>query len=406
MLHGELSELGRVGHGPTLPGPRPGSEAGTGARLGGRSLWLGPAIPGPGSTALRELREAAGGRLREAGRRLGLSRLSLAAEATVPERVTEGLALNRVCRPDAWEDPEWMTVNRALSMRADVIHRKAFEWTQCVYGLERLGVLGPETRVLGVGAGREPVLYYLANRSALTVATDLYEGHFVDTPAAEADPDFLSDPAAYAPFPYRRERLAALPSDGRALPFPSSTFDVVYSLSSIEHFGGHAGAAQAMREMPRVLRPGGIGCLATELLLEGDGHFEFFTREELNHWVVEASGLVPVERLDDAPPSRDLFEDPVVIPHINRNPHIVLGDGDLRWTSSESRPPPTTSDGPRPAWPGRPAGVRTGPPDGLACRPGRPRPAPPSAARSSRPGRRAPPWPRWAGRSWWPGRWP
>ena len=99
----------------------------------------------------------------------------------MPERVTEGLALNRVCRPDAWEDPEWMTVNRALSMRADVIHRKAFEWTQCVYGLERLGVLVPETRVLGVGAGREPVLYYLANRSALTVATDLYEGHFVDT---------------------------------------------------------------------------------------------------------------------------------------------------------------------------------------------------------------------------------
>jgi SAM-dependent methyltransferase len=57
-------------------------------------------------------------------------------------------------------------------------------------------------------------------------------------------------------------RLAALPrltfevADGRALPFPDESFDHAYSVSVLEHIEGD-GAATALRELARVVRPGG-----------------------------------------------------------------------------------------------------------------------------------------------------
>lgn len=258
----------------------------------------------------------------------------IASAAPVPHRLfADGPALNRVCRPDAWDDPEWLGVLRALDLPPEIVHRKAFEWAHAIYGLERLNMLGPERTVLGVGAGHEHILYHLANRTKLTVATDIYAGHFVDTPAAEADPDFLAEPEKYAPFPYRRDHLVGLPADGLKLPFKDDCFDVVYSLSSIEHFGGYEMASVAMQEMARVLKLGGVACVATELVLEGPANHEFFPRDLFDRCVVGASGLVPVEQLDDEPPPRELFDDPVQMDNINRNPHIVMGAGPMRWTS-------------------------------------------------------------------------
>jgi SAM-dependent methyltransferase len=229
-----------------------------------------------------------------------------------------------------------MQVQRTLELPPgdDQLHRKRFEWTQCIYGLERLGVLGPTATVLGVGAGHERVLFYLANRSAMTVATDLYTGAFTDSPAAEADPDFVRNPEHFAPFPYRRDRLAVLRADGTRLPFRDNGFDVVYSLSSIEHFGGHGAATVAMREMARVLKPGGICCVATELVLQGGAHPEFFTPAALQHHVIEQSGMVPVERLHQAPLPQSMLDDPIWLDgDLYRMPHLVLGRDQHRWTS-------------------------------------------------------------------------
>src|SRR5205807_1719013 len=161
-----------------------------------------------------------------------------------------------------------------------------------------------------------------------------YRGDFVDSGSSEADPEFLRNPQKYAPFRYHENRLVGLPADGCTLPFASGCFDVVCSLSSIEHFGGHARAAQAMREMGRVLRSGGIACVATELILEGGPHSEYFTPAELDEWVIRPSGLVPVEKLDPEPPPRAYVDDPVWLPdQVLKTPHIVLAAGDLRRTS-------------------------------------------------------------------------
>jgi len=260
----------------------------------------------------------------------------LAATVPVPPRQVGRAALNGCCHTDYWDDPEWRSYSRALNLAQDdgYYHRKAWEWTQCIYGLERLGALGRSSRVLGVGAGHECVLYYLANRSALTVATDLYAGDFTTSHAAEADPEFLRDPQRFAPFPYYSDRLRGLPADGCALPFPSDTFDAVYSLSSIEHFGGHSRAADAMREIRRVLRPGGIACVATELIIDGGAHPEYFTWDDLERWVIRPSGLVLVEELGRELPPQRYLDDPVRLPEeYLRTPHVVLALGAWRFTS-------------------------------------------------------------------------
>jgi SAM-dependent methyltransferase len=46
--------------------------------------------------------------------------------------------------------------------------------------------------------------------------------------------------------------------DARSLKYPEENFDMVYAMSVIEHVDGQAGDAEAMREMVRVLKPGGL----------------------------------------------------------------------------------------------------------------------------------------------------
>ncbi len=267
----------------------------------------------------------------------GVNRKALAAIGTDSRADQPRSAINRICRPDAWDDPTWLMYNRALEMPRGEhrFHRKAFEWTQCVYGLDQLGVLTPQARVLGVAAGHECVLYYLANRVAEVVATDLYGGSFAGGLAAEADPQFLLDPSGYAPFPYRRSALTPMAADALHLPFRDGEFDVVYSLSSIEHFGGHQGSARGMREMARVLRPGGICCVSTEWILEGGDDAEFFTPPAFRRHVLGTPGLELIGgAIDDRPPERALIDDPVWTQgDVERTPHIVLARGSLRWTS-------------------------------------------------------------------------
>ena len=133
-----------------------------------------------------------------------------------------------------------------------------------------------DSSVISVGAGHELVLYWLANHVRRVIATDMYEGVWQDVQGREGDPDVINRPDEYAPFPYRRDHLTFMKMDGRQLAFRDRTFDIAYSLSSIEHFGGMDGAAATIREMGRVLKPGGILALATEYVLGGPPHEETF----------------------------------------------------------------------------------------------------------------------------------
>ncbi len=180
--------------------------------------------------------------------------------------------LCELANPAKWDNPEWRAVMNALHVHAEkklAMHRKAYEFTQAAWGLDRVGAIPDEAAVLSVGAGHESLAYWLANRVRLVIGTDLYPGEWESSAGAEGDARVVTHPEEFAPFAYRQDRLRFLRMDGRFLAFKDASFDAVYSLSSIEHFGGWRGARQAVEEMARVLKPGGWLALATEWRVSG-----------------------------------------------------------------------------------------------------------------------------------------
>jgi SAM-dependent methyltransferase len=181
--------------------------------------------------------------------------------------------------------------------------------------LEDSGLLGEDTRILSVGAGHEAVLFWLANRVAKVVATDIYgEGIFS---AGEADRTMLSDPASFSPYPYRESHLEVRHMDAKELEFEDGSFDAVFSLSSIEHFGTWADIRRSAWEIGRVLQPGGAAFIATECFLgrsllgpravqeagaRAGWEIRVFTPETLVSEIVEPSGLELVQSVDGSQP--------------------------------------------------------------------------------------------------------
>jgi SAM-dependent methyltransferase len=171
----------------------------------------------------------------------------------------------KLCDVRDWDDAELLrTISEILPERDPSTHveRKVWEFAMLALFLDAGGRMNERTEALAVGAGDERILYWLANRLGRVVATDIYgHGEFA---GREAAPSMLDDPAAHAPFPYREDRLEVRWMDARRLDFPDESFDVVFSLSSFEHFGGRDDIAAAARELGRVLRPGGHAFIVTE----------------------------------------------------------------------------------------------------------------------------------------------
>jgi SAM-dependent methyltransferase len=219
------------------------------------------------------------------------------------------------------------------------VYRKGWEWVQTVYGLDRLGMVKPEHLAIGVGAGHECVIFWLADRINKVVATDLYgnEGWTTDF-GHEADAGVLDDAQRYCPRPIRSEAIEFKVMDGTDLgAYEDATFDIAWSLSSIEHFGGHENAAQAVREMARVVKPGGVVVIATEyIMLPDQTHDEWFNQSDFEKYVIGASKhLDLVEEMDWTWPPAEYLLDSVVYPnHVDRTRrHIVINDGEIQWTS-------------------------------------------------------------------------
>jgi len=251
-------------------------------------------------------------------------------------RIPRDVQLCELANPAKWDNPEWLGILKSLAsapIEKAQMHRKAYELTQTIFGLQRLGRLTAETRVLSVGAGHEPILYWLANHVAKVVATDLYEGEWQSKFSREGDPGVLADPSAFAPFPYRRAHLCFVRMDGSRLAFADRSFDVVYSLSSIEHFGGVDGARGSVAEMARVLTPGGILALATEWCVRGTAGGEIFSPDEVRR-IIDHPHLRLVQPIDDR--VWDRYETPPVDLRVDRfqSPHMLLKHDEAIFTSA------------------------------------------------------------------------
>jgi len=252
-------------------------------------------------------------------------------------RIPVDVQLCELANPAKWDNADWRAVMHSLRLPAEkklAMHRKAYEFTQTAWGLERLGALTEAASVLSVGAGHESLGYWLANRVRSVIATDLYPGEWEASAGAEGDARVITEPEAFAPFEYRTSHLRFLRMDGRRLAFRDAAFDVAYSLSSIEHFGGFAGAREAVEEMARVLRPGGVLALATEWRVSGpSGEREGIFEPAEVRALVDMPSLELVEPLDDRVWQR--YEATPVDLRRNRyeTPHMLLSIDGTVFTS-------------------------------------------------------------------------
>ena len=300
--------------------------------------WLFDRQPDPGGFAHHVAELAAGLSRVDLVRRFVLSEeFDRRYQEMAPEAglIPRDVQLCELANPAKWDNPEWMALLRSQVSLPDhkiAMHRKAYEFTQLIFGLTRLGFLNEDVSVVSVGAGHEGVLYWLANHVRRVVATDMYEGVWQSQMAREGDAQVLTRPEDFAPFAYRTDRLSFLRMDGRHLEFPDAAFDVAYSLSSIEHFGGLEGAQAAVDEMARVVRPGGVLAIATEYILAGPAYHEAFLPADI-HRLFDRPGLRLVEPIDERVYDRYQYSAVDLQRNRHQTPHMVVRDGDTVITS-------------------------------------------------------------------------
>jgi len=236
--------------------------------------------------------------------------VSVTVRDPAPMDPTTRLPLNKLCEVEDWHDPRRVAAIRRclpylVAMVADfpsrMEHRKHWEFAQLLCGLDELSALVPGSLVLSVGAGHEEPVYELTNHVRWVFATDVYGG--TQFGSLEGDGRMLVSPDRFARLPYQRNRLVVQWMDGLDLRYEDGTFDVAFSLSSIEHFGGFPAARQALRQMARVVKPGGVVAIATECILNGTiGHrgrgLALFTPSEIAALARSCSELELVEPID------------------------------------------------------------------------------------------------------------
>ncbi len=223
------------------------------------------------------------------------------------------LRFNKVCEIEDFARPELVDVMRDVcayklphlpsGFPAGAEHRKDWEVAMAVRTLRELGALHRDATILGVAAGAEDTSFFLTREAKQVFATDRYLASGDWEPTAPLS--MLIQAQDVAPYEFESNRLVVQHMDGRYLNYPDDTFDGIYSSGSIEHFGDLDDVASAAYEMGRVLKPGGVLTLSTEIRLGGPpggigwpGLTLLFSIENLQRFIVDASGLEPVDELD------------------------------------------------------------------------------------------------------------
>jgi len=113
-------------------------------------------------------------------------------------------------------------------------------------------VLGGDERVLDVGCGRGLLLVEVARRltTGRVIGVDVWR----DADQTENDPEF---PLVNAEIEQVDECALVTTADARSLPFENESFDAVVSSMALHNIGDYEGRVNALREIDRVLAPGG-----------------------------------------------------------------------------------------------------------------------------------------------------
>ncbi|AMN41837.1 class I SAM-dependent methyltransferase [Rhodoplanes sp. Z2-YC6860] len=176
---------------------------------------------------------------------------------------------------------------------------RLWEFASAFHALDSRGFLDGSKRGLAMGAGREPLIFPVSERSNGLIVTDLYDKKSIWTEARTSDPaDFV---LSEAPAGFDARRISVRSMDMRQLDVATGSIDFAYSISSFEHIGRDADFVAHLKEVARVLNSQGVYVLTTELRIGGPthdiaGNYAFAIDHLLA--LIEQSGLNPDPVID------------------------------------------------------------------------------------------------------------
>jgi ubiquinone/menaquinone biosynthesis C-methylase UbiE len=132
------------------------------------------------------------------------------------------------------------------------------------------GVLGPNARVLGDGAGNDPIVFWLTNKVAQVFATDLYLAK--GSRAATVCPGMLAEPERHWPGSWNSRRLVVQHMSPQELRYSDESFDAVFAPHALDSCLTLDEVERALEEMYRVLKPGGVVSLHVNFAIDQTGN--------------------------------------------------------------------------------------------------------------------------------------
>jgi ubiquinone/menaquinone biosynthesis C-methylase UbiE len=259
----------------------------------------------------------------------------------------EPLGHNKLCELEDFDDATFRRYaaeifagkGGRISFDAARPHRKVWEVAQAARTLVDFGAIHPDAEILGVAAGVEETTFWATKYARRVFATDLYldAGGWV----ADAPRSMLVAPEEHAPCAWNERRLVVQHMNALELHYDDRSFDGAYCTSSLEHFGDEGEMRQALSELWRVVKPGGIVTLTTEFRLRGPPPglpgTRIFDAAELEALIVQPLAWELVEPLDANISDQTLATEMLLADAhpgpAARFPHIVLREGELLFTS-------------------------------------------------------------------------
>jgi hypothetical protein len=176
---------------------------------------------------------------------------------------------------------------------------RLWEFASAFHALDYQGFLDGSKRGLAMGAGREPLIFPVSERSKGLLVTDLYGEQTIWSEARTPNPaDFV---LSGAPTGFDAKKIDVRSMDMRQLEVATESIDFAYSISSFEHIGRDADFVAHLKEVSRVLNARGAYVLTTELRIGGPthdtaGNYAFAIDHLLA--LIEQSGLSPDPVID------------------------------------------------------------------------------------------------------------
>ena len=196
---------------------------------------------------------------------------------TATEPRTGVLSYNRACNVEDFSHPDLRAVLREVFAHELVRFgrdyptgredRKEWEVAMAVRTFRDHGLLDGSSRLLGIGAGNDPTVFHLTRRARRVFATDLYLDP--ERRDGRTDPSMLAEPERNWPFAWNPRRLVVQHMDPLDLRYDDASMDGVFS-RTIGHAGEDETMMRALDEVYRVLRPGGVLSVATDVRVDGN----------------------------------------------------------------------------------------------------------------------------------------